>query len=66
MNVKFALPALLLPFVLLSCTPVHEHRAGGASFDDSELAQALDANTALPDEQNDRAARSYQEWREKE
>ena len=48
-----------------SCIPVDDRRAGGGAFDDSPVGQALDANTALPDEDIS-SSRSFQQWREAE
>lgn len=62
---KIILSTIALPLCLLSCTQVHEFKAGGASFDDSELARKLDANAPLPQDLN-QGGGSFQEWRERE
>ena len=54
------LPALVCA---LSCTPIDSRKAGGGAYDDSEVAQALDANAPLP-EDGPEASRSFEEWRE--
>ncbi|MEM9079330.1 MAG: hypothetical protein AAGC74_01410 [Verrucomicrobiota bacterium] len=63
---KFVLSFLVgLLGLVVSCAPVDKREAGGGAFDDSELARALDANAALPGE-NQGGARSFEEWREQE
>ncbi len=64
-RVKLILSILAVSFSVLSCTPVHERQAGGGAFDDSEVGKALDANAPLPQD-NINAARSFEEWRERE
>ena len=63
--VKLILSVLAVSFCAFSCTPIHEHQAGGGAFDDSQVGQALDANAPLP-EDNISGARSFEEWRERE
>ncbi|GHC51492.1 hypothetical protein [Roseibacillus persicicus] len=62
---KITLSVLALMFCAVSCTPVHQHQAGGGAFDDSHVGQALDSNTSLPEDSID-GARSFEEWRERE
>lgn len=63
--VKLTLSVLAVSLLVLSCAPVHERQAGGGAFDESQVAQALDANAPLPEDSID-GARSFEEWRERE
>ena len=64
-RVKFILALFSCSVFVVSCVPVNQHQGGGASFDDSALGPALDANTALPEDRID-GAQSFQEWKERE
>ena len=60
--VKYCFASLILMFCSLSCTPIHEHKAGGGAYDDSALGPVLDANGPLPGEDYSEP-RSFEEWK---
>ncbi|MGE9268124.1 MAG: hypothetical protein ACQKBY_08505 [Verrucomicrobiales bacterium] len=56
--------ASLSLIALTACESTNSRKAGGGSFDESHLAQKLDANAHLDDPETP-GARTYEEWREK-
>lgn len=65
-SVNYYIAAFLTIFCAISCSPVHEHKAGGGAYDDSALGRVLDSNGPLPEEGFSGSTPTYEEWRKGE